>query len=65
MRSFVTFAVEHGDSTDPLMAFIANAHAIDPSGNDSYSVIDYTVKVDVQTASVKEITELLNPMGNI
>lgn len=58
----MTFAVEHGDTTDGLEAFIAEAHQIDPSGNDRFVVVDYTVKVDVAHATVAEIERLLTPM---
>ena len=62
MRSFVTFAVDHGEDTDTLQRFIDGAHAEDPSGNEGFVVIDYTVKVDVGPVTVAELERLLAPI---
>jgi hypothetical protein len=62
VKSIITIAVEHGETTDPL-EFLVRAvyNAADGVNTPNYpvEVIEHTYKVDVEYTSVKELEELL------
>lgn len=65
MKSIITLAIEHGETTDPLQAFIELAYGLPEcaEGLESLSIIDHTLKVDVEHVTVKELEALLEPVG--